>query len=97
MVWFLGVVVVLVVGAVIVVAAGRGGGMSAAYDDRADVLVPTGAPLTGDTLRGIRFSVGFRGYRISLRIYPRADATAQDLEWAMLSARSLGVSSVGRG
>lgn len=63
MVWFLGVVVVLVAGAVVVVAAGRGGAMSAAYDDRADVLVPTGAPLTGDTLRGIRFSVGFRGYR----------------------------------
>jgi DivIVA domain-containing protein len=63
-VWFLGIVIVLVVGAAVVVATGRGGGMAPAYDDRADVLVPSGAPVTGDTLRSVRFSVGLRGYRM---------------------------------
>jgi DivIVA domain-containing protein len=62
-VWFLGIIAVLVIGAAVVVATGRGGGMTVAYDDRADVLVP-GVPLTGRTLRSVRFSVGLRGYRM---------------------------------
>jgi hypothetical protein len=56
---------------------------------------PPRGPLEFDARH--RAGIGFRGYRISLRIHPRAGATAQDLEWAILSARSLGVSSVGRG
>ena len=56
---------------------------------------PASKPLVFDARR--RAGMSFRGYRISLRIFPRAGATAQDLDWAELSARSLGVSSVGRG
>jgi DivIVA domain-containing protein len=62
-VWFLGVLVVLVIGATVVVAAGRGGEMRPVYDDRPDLLVPD-APLTGDVLRSVRFSVAVRGYRM---------------------------------
>ncbi len=64
MVWFLGVLVVLVLGAAVVVAAGRGGGMQRVYDDRPDVLVPASGPLTAQDVRNVRFSVGFRGYRM---------------------------------
>lgn len=64
MIWFLGVVIVLVVGATVVVAVGRGGSMQPVYDDRPDVLVPAGVPLTGSDLRSVRFSVGLRGYRM---------------------------------
>ena len=56
---------------------------------------PVSKPLVFDARR--RAGMSFRGYRISLRIFPRTGATAQDLEWAELSARSLGVSTVGRG
>jgi DivIVA domain-containing protein len=63
-VWLLGILAVLVLGAVVVVAAGRGAGMSPAYDDRPDLTVPADRPLTGGDLRGVRFSVGLRGYRM---------------------------------
>ncbi|MDQ4006887.1 MAG: DivIVA domain-containing protein [Actinomycetota bacterium] len=64
MIWFLGVVIVLVVGATVVVALGHGGGLQPVYDDRPDVLVPAEGPLTGSALRSVRFSLGFRGYRM---------------------------------
>jgi DivIVA domain-containing protein len=63
-VWFLGVLVVLVLGAAVVVGVGRGGELKAVYDDRPDALVPAGVPLTGSSLRAVRFSVGLRGYRM---------------------------------
>lgn len=63
MVWFLGIVAVLVVGATVVVAVGRGGEMQPAYDDRPDAVVPAGE-IGADALRAVRFSVGFRGYRM---------------------------------
>lgn len=64
MIWFLAVVVVLVIGAIVVVAAGRGRAMQPVYDDRPDVLVPAAGPLSASDLRKVRFSVGFRGYRM---------------------------------
>jgi DivIVA domain-containing protein len=65
MTWFFAVLVVLAIGGVAVVAAGRGGSLAREYDDRPEVSLPDGRPLTGDDLREIRFSTVVRGYRAS--------------------------------
>lgn len=65
MMWFFAVLVVLLLGAVAVVAAGRGAPMAPAYDDRPDSLVPERGALSADDLRRVRFSLAFRGYRMS--------------------------------
>ncbi|MFT4286664.1 DivIVA domain-containing protein [Nocardioides sp.] len=65
MMWVFAIVVVIVMGAVAAVAAGRGEPMAPAYDDRPDALVPADRPLVGDDLRRTRFSLAFRGYRMS--------------------------------
>jgi len=65
MMWFFAVLVVLVMGGVAAVAAGRGAPMSDAYDDRPDALVPVDGPLRAEHLRRVRFSLAFRGYRMS--------------------------------
>jgi DivIVA domain-containing protein len=65
MTWFFAVIVVLAIGGVAVVAAGRGGSLAREYDDRPEVSLPDGRPLTGDDLREIRFSTALRGYRAS--------------------------------
>jgi DivIVA domain-containing protein len=64
MTWFLAILVVLAMGGVAVVAAGRGRGMDAAPDDRPDVTLPAEGTLTAADLRGVRFSLAFRGYRM---------------------------------
>jgi len=63
--WFFAIVIVLALGGVAVVAAGRGDPMAEAYDDRPDATVPAEGPLTADDLRRVRFSLAFRGYRMS--------------------------------
>ena len=35
------------------------------YDDRPDALVPADGPLAAEDLRRVRFSLAFRGYRMS--------------------------------
>jgi DivIVA domain-containing protein len=65
MTWVFAILLVLLLGAIAVVAAGRGTPMSEAYDDRPDAVVPTDGPLTADDLRRVRFSLAFRGYRMS--------------------------------
>jgi DivIVA domain-containing protein len=62
--WFLGVLIVVVVGGAVVVALGRGGRMRPVYDDRPDALLPADGELGGSAVRSVRFSVGFRGYRM---------------------------------
>ena len=52
-------------------------------------------PLVFDAQR--RAGLAWRGYRFSIRIIAREGAPPRDLEWAELSARSLGVSGAGRG
>jgi hypothetical protein len=52
-------------------------------------------PLVFDAHR--RAGFGFAGYRFSIRIHADPGASARDLEWAEISARTLGVSRVGRG
>lgn len=65
MMWFFAVLVVLALGGIAVVAAGRGTPMAEVYDDRPDSDVPAAGPLSADDLRRVRFSLAFRGYRMS--------------------------------
>ena len=65
MMWFFAVLVVLVMGGVAMVASGRGGSMPPAYDDRPDLALPDDRPVAADDLRGVRFPLAFRGYRMS--------------------------------
>jgi len=65
MLWIFAIIVVLVLGGVVVVAAGHGDGLAPTYDDRPDVLLPTGRALTAADLRATRFTVSWRGYRTS--------------------------------
>ena len=64
MMWFFAILLVLVMGAIAMVASGRGTPMALEHDDRPDVSVPAGR-LVGDDLRRVRFSLAFRGYRMS--------------------------------
>ena len=63
--WFLAALVVVVMGGVVALAAGHGAPMADAYDDRPDSLVPGDRPLEGEDVRRVRFSLAFRGYRMS--------------------------------
>jgi DivIVA domain-containing protein len=63
-IWFLALLVVLIIGATAVLAAGHGGAIATNYPDRPDLLVPTDRDLTARDLREVRFSLGFRGYRM---------------------------------
>jgi len=65
MMWLFAVLVVLAMGGVAMFASGRGAPMARVYDDRPDALVPTDAPIGADDLRRVRFSIAFRGYRMS--------------------------------
>ena len=65
MMWVFAILVVLLLGAIAVVAAGKGAPLAEEYDDRPDALVPADRPLTSEDLRRVRFSIAFRGYRMS--------------------------------
>jgi DivIVA domain-containing protein len=62
--WFFAILLVLLMGVIAIVASGRGQPLSRAYDDRPDVVLPVGE-IGGDDLRRTRFSLAFRGYRMS--------------------------------
>jgi len=79
--WFFAILVVLVMGGVAAVAAGRGAPMSDAYDDRPDALVPKDGPLASEDVRRVRFSLAFRGYRMS-EVDGLLDRLARQLEQA---------------
>jgi len=64
MMWLFAILIVLAMGGVALVASGRTGALPEAYDDRPDVRVPAGR-LVGADLRRVRFSLAFRGYRMS--------------------------------
>ncbi len=81
MMWFFAILVVLVMGGVAAVAAGRGAPMSEAYDDRPDALVPSDGPLEPEHVRRVRFSLAFRGYRMS-EVDALLDRLARQLEHA---------------
>ncbi|KAA1425773.1 DivIVA domain-containing protein [Nocardioides antri] len=63
--WVFAVLIVLAMGGIALLAAGRGEPMKPAYDDRPDARVPLDRPITADDLRRVRFSLAFRGYRMS--------------------------------
>ena len=65
MMWFFAILIVLAMGGIAVLAAGKGAPMTDVYDDRPDARVPADRPITGDDLRRVRFSLAFRGYRMS--------------------------------
>jgi DivIVA domain-containing protein len=77
--WFFAILVVLVMGGVAALAAGRGAPMSEAYDDRPDALVPRDGALSAEHVRKVRFSLAFRGYRMS-EVDALLDRLAQQLE-----------------
>ena len=82
MMWFFAVLVVLALGGVAVLAAGRGTPMADAYDDRPDASVPAAGPLSADDLRRVRFSLAFRGYRMS-EVDALLDRLAREREQAL--------------
>ena len=65
MMWVFAIVVVLVMGAVAAVAAGKGTPMADVPTDRPDPGIPAEGPVTAEDLRRVRFSLAFRGYRMS--------------------------------
>lgn len=65
MTWVFAILAVLLLGAVAVVASGRGTPMSETWDDRPDAEVPAEGPVAAEDLRRVRFSLAFRGYRMS--------------------------------
>jgi DivIVA domain-containing protein len=65
MTWLFAIVVVALMGVVAVVATGRGGSMREVYDDRPDVRIQADGPITARDLERVRFTVAFRGYRMS--------------------------------
>lgn len=65
MIWVFAVLLVLAMGGVAMFAAGRGAPLARVYDDRPDALVPSDRPLGPEDLRRVRFSIAFRGYRMS--------------------------------
>jgi len=65
MTWVFAMLAVLLLGAIAVVASGRGAPMVEAWDDRPDAEVPAEGPLEAEDLRRVRFSLAFRGYRMS--------------------------------
>jgi DivIVA domain-containing protein len=79
MMWFFAVLVVLAMGGIAVVAAGRGTPMAPAYDDRPDATVPPDGVIGADDLRRVRFSLAFRGYRMS-EVDTLLDRLAREME-----------------
>lgn len=86
MTWFFAILLVLALGGIGMVAAGRGTPMSRAYDDRPDVTLPVGRPLTGDDVRRVRFGVVLRGYRMG-EVDALLERLASQLETAEERAR----------
>jgi DivIVA domain-containing protein len=85
--WFFAILIVLALGGVAVVAAGRGAPLAEVYDDRPDAEVPADGPLRAEDLRRVRFSLGFRGYRMS-EVDALLDRLATQLEAAAADGRS---------
>ncbi|WP_228499045.1 DivIVA domain-containing protein [Nocardioides agariphilus] len=79
MMWFFAILVVLAMGGIAVVAAGRGSPMAPAYDDRPDATVPADRELMAGDLRHVRFSLAFRGYRMS-EVDSLLDRLAHEME-----------------
>lgn len=79
MTWFFAILIVLAMGVIAVVASGKGGTMAQTYDDRPDARVQADGPLTATDIRRVKFSTGWRGYRMS-EVDALLDRLALELE-----------------
>ncbi len=79
MMWLFAILIVLAMGGVAMLAAGKGAPLAEVYDDRPDAVVPAEGPLSADDLRRVRFSLAFRGYRMS-EVDALLDRLAQERE-----------------
>ena len=79
MMWFFAILIVLALGGIALIAAGRGAPLAEVYDDRPDATVPAAGPLRAEDLRRVRFSLAFRGYRMS-EVDALLDRLASELE-----------------
>ena len=79
MMWLFAILVVLAMGGIAMVASGRGTPMAREYDDRPDVVVPRDGDIGARDLRTIRFSLAFRGYRMS-EVDSLLDRLAREME-----------------
>ncbi|HET7196862.1 MAG TPA: DivIVA domain-containing protein [Nocardioides sp.] len=79
MMWFFAIMIVLALGGIALLAAGRGTPMAEVYDDRPDLGLPETGPVRGADLRRVRFSLAFRGYRMS-EVDSLLDRLASQLE-----------------
>jgi len=62
--WVMVLVIGVIVFGIAAAAAGRGGALGEVFPDRPDVALPYDRPLRAGDLESVRFSVGFRGYRM---------------------------------
>jgi DivIVA domain-containing protein len=65
MIWLVAVLVILVAGALVILAVVRGAAMAPAFDDRREVRLPADRPLMAEDVRGARFTMALRGYRMA--------------------------------
>lgn len=79
MMWFFAVLIVLAMGGIALLAAGKGAPLAEVYDDRPDAVVPADRQLSADDLRRVRFSLAFRGYRMT-EVDALLDRLAQERE-----------------
>jgi DivIVA domain-containing protein len=79
MFWFQLVVVVALLAAVGWLAVGGGGHMSEPVPDRPDLALPTGQFIAPKDLDHVRFTVGFRGYRMD-QVDDVLDRLAREVE-----------------
>ena len=79
--WLFAILIVLALGGIALVAAGRGAPLAEVYDDRPDATVPADGPVRPEDLRRVRFSLAFRGYRMS-EVDTLLDRLATQLEGA---------------
>jgi len=77
--WFFAVLIVLAMGGIALLAAGKGAPLAEVYDDRPDAVVPADGQLSADDLRRVRFSLAFRGYRMT-EVDALLDRLAQERE-----------------
>ncbi|MBC7278975.1 DivIVA domain-containing protein [Nocardioides sp.] len=78
--WIFAALIVLALGGVALVAAGAGAPMGEEYGDQPDALVPRDRVLEAADLRRVRFSVGFRGYRMA-EVDSLIARLAEEAEW----------------
>jgi DivIVA domain-containing protein len=77
--WIMVLVVGVVLFGVAAVAAGHGDAMREVYPDRPEIPLPPDRPLRADDLAAVRFSVGFRGYRMD-EVDELVDRVTSELE-----------------